>query len=302
MTNLALSDNEISDFSVLNHLANLEDLKLSALDSESIHEFDNLDLSQGDGNVTTINAGGYTFRSEQMTGSEYLDNITVTSPKPITYTIIDRFGNELTATSEPLAEGDNFLQFDFSGDFATPGDYDVVFNDTDGNKFTAIITITDVLPTLSIDNESVTLPIGSSLDDILGALTYSATEITDGDLTSVVTIDDSAVDYSTEGSYDIVFTVTDEEGNEVSKTVTVTIADEDSEIIAPVTPDTDSDTSVAADSEEVDSEEINSSTEDISENKQMSLATTGSNVGLSIVTLLVIIVGLLGAKKFTKES
>ncbi|WOO91922.1 DUF5011 domain-containing protein (plasmid) [Mollicutes bacterium LVI A0078] len=182
-------------------------------------------------------------------------------------------------------------------DYSTPGDYTVIFTDTDDNEFTGSLTITDVLPTLTINNDTVTLATGSSLNNILEQLTYSATEITEGDLTSSISIDDSAVDYSTAGSYDVIFSVQDEEGNEVSKTVTVIIEDDSTEVVNPETPD-------VSDPDEVTSEDSTDevSTEDSTDDfKEMSLATTGGKIIGTLAVLLAIVIVALGLKRFIKE-
>ncbi len=191
-------------------------------------------------------------------------------------------------------------------DYSTPGDYTVIFTDTDDNEFTGSLTITDVLPTLTINNDTVTLATGSSLNNILEQLTYSATEITEGDLTSSISIDDSAVDYSTAGSYDVIFSVQDEEGNEVSKTVTVIIEDDSTEVVNPETPDvSDPDEVTSEDStDEVSTEDSTDevSTEDSTDDfKEMSLATTGGKIIGTLAVLLAIVIVALGLKRFIKE-
>ncbi|WOO91944.1 DUF5011 domain-containing protein (plasmid) [Mollicutes bacterium LVI A0078] len=132
---------------------------------------------------------------------------------------------------------------------------------------------------------------------MLEQLTYSATEITEGDLTSSISIDDSAVDYSTAGSYDVIFSVQDEEGNEVSKTVTVIIEDDSTEVVNPETPD-------VSDPDEVTSEDSTDevSTEDSTDDfKEMSLATTGGKIIGTLAVLLAIVIVALGLKRFIKE-
>ncbi len=177
---------------------------------------------------------------------------------------------------------DETVTVDQSGvDYSTPGDYDVIFTDESSNEFVGVLTVTDVLPTIDVNEGEVTIEIGSSLDDILAGLGYSATEITEGDLTDSVVIDDSSVDYNTAGTYEVVFSVTDEEGNIITKTVTVIV--EGDEVI-------------------IDSESNNEVvSETNSEDTKMSLATTGSVSSLALAIGLISIMGLASIKKATNK-
>lgn len=115
-------------------------------------------------------------------------------------------------------------------DFNTPGRYTITFTAYDAfgqasEEFYSIIEVTDVLPTINSEDE-ITIVIGSD-QTVNDQLNIDATEITDGDLTSQVVVDDSQVNYEVEGDYQATLTVTDDEGNTISKTVTVhIIADE----------------------------------------------------------------------------
>ncbi len=118
-------------------------------------------------------------------------------------------------------------------DFNTPGRYTITFTAYDvfgaaSEEFFSIIEITDVLPTITTDSEQITVTTGSTLD-LIAAFNVVATEITTGDLTDQVVVDDSNLDLTTAGEYTVTFTVSDDEGNTVSKTVTVIVEDEETE-------------------------------------------------------------------------
>ncbi len=125
-----------------------------------------------------------------------------------------------------------------SVDFNKEGDYNVTFTVTDSlgevSTITVILHITNEKPVINADdkhqghiNEVL------SDDDLLKLFNVSASDLEDGDLTSKVTIDSSAVDFNTEGTYEIVLTVTDSDGNKVEKKVNIEIvADMNPELIS----------------------------------------------------------------------
>ena len=126
---------------------------------------------------------------------------------------------ELGATASDNRDGDlsGSITIDASSvDSSTPGTYQVTYDvsDSSGNAATtAIRTVIyeDRTPpqiTLVGDNPQ-TITQGSPYVE-LGA---SATDNVDGDLTSAIVIDDSAVDTSTVGSYDVTYDVQDSSGN-----------------------------------------------------------------------------------------
>ncbi len=333
---LYLSYNQISDISPLAGLTNLTylDLDTQTINLEDITVDNNDELFHTiidiDGIAHQVSLGVPQDGTFVMTGEWFIptsigpvvdakfngtvrQTVNYGAHSTLTGTDSASTTEETTLTDEALislfdvvSSNDLAITVDDSAvDYSTPGSYDVVFTDTDGNKFTGTLTVTDVLPTLTIDNDTVTLPTGSTLDDVLSNLVYSATEITDGDLTGNITVDDSAVDYSTPGSYDVVFTVVDAEGNEVSKTVTVIIEDEDSEPVDPETPEV-TDPEGNEDSETVDPEtpevtDPEGSEDTNDDTTKMSLATTGGKFMGTLAVLLAIVIVALGLKRFIKE-
>ncbi len=198
-------------------------------------------------------------------------------------------------------------------DYKTPGDYPVIFTDESSDTLDTTLTITDVLPTLDVNEAEATIEVGSNLDDVLAMFSYSATEITEGDLTTSVVIDDTGVDYNTAGTYTLVLTVTDEEGNSVTKNVTVNVEEDSTEpeVVDPTEPEVvDPTEPEVVDPEVVDPEvdeidEDDNSTSKSANDEQasdadqsdadeegMSLAQTGGTIAITLIVLSVALLGL----------
>ncbi len=321
LTYLDLYGNRITDMSPLSSLTDMEALYLGdqvvlglgakgELLPITVYSEDEItvDVTDIDGSTHTLSTGtltpGRNFYYDTYNGVDldpWLSSETISyssynpfiQPEIIYNTLL---GDDAASTNEETVLSDEDLitlfgvynsvdetvTVDQSGvDYSTPGDYDVIFTDESDNEFIGALTVTDVLPTIDVNEAEVTIEIGSSLDDILASIVYSATEITEGDLTDSVVIDDSAVDYNTAGTYELVLTVTDEEGNVVTKTISVIV--EDDEVI------TDSQTG----------SEVGSET--VSESSQMSLATTGSISSLALAIGLISIMGLTSIKRATNK-
>ncbi len=341
---LSLNFNQISDISPLpsfNHYYNLllHDQSIN-LDDITVYIDDELFYTITDiyGNEHQISLGTPKKGTLNMEGDWYIEN-----DNPIIFytgyiyqnvTYVPLTGNDTANTTEEKALSDEKL-IDLFGvinrkdvtitvdqsivDYSTPGDYDVIFTDTDSNEFIGTLTITDVLPTLDIERDSVTIKIGKTLEDILSQFDYSATEITAGDLTDIISIDDTAVDYATAGDYDLIFTVVDEEGNSINKTITVTIVEDSTDIIDPETPEEkpeekpeennpDEESSEDSADEVIDAgkttDEVTEATsEDATEDSNsMSLAKTGGNNEIMIIiALLTIFIATLKLKRLIRE-
>lgn len=123
---------------------------------------------------------------------------------------------------------------DSSVDYHTPGEYQLIISAEDvygavSELQTVTLVIEDLLPTLTVENRIAFNHIDSPVD-FQSQFKYSASEITDGDLTSEVVIDDSQVNYLEVGPYDVTFTAIDQEGNAVSETRTLVITDDSPDI------------------------------------------------------------------------
>ncbi len=102
----------------------------------------------------------------------------------------------------------------------TEGYKEIIFTVTDSKKHTATTTcevkITDLLPQITASSEYAMLPTQTkpyTVEELLSAYNVVATEISEGDLTSKVVVDQSEVKPDTAGVYRVYFTVTDDEGN-----------------------------------------------------------------------------------------
>ena len=107
-----------------------------------------------------------------------------------------------------------------------PGTYEVLYSVSDaaGNTVQAkrVVLIEDTTPpTLTISKSTITLTVGDKKPDYKSLV--SAKDAVDGDVSSKVTIDDSAVNYSKAGTYDVKFTVKDSSGNSSTKILKLTV-------------------------------------------------------------------------------
>ena len=110
--------------------------------------------------------------------------------------------------------------------FGKAGNYKVVYSveDKDGNKRTAslIVRIRDTAaPVIKLAETEYTVTIGEKKPDYLKGVT--ASDKTDGDVTSKIKVDDTAVKYDTAGSYSLVYLVADEADNLAKVEVRVTV-------------------------------------------------------------------------------
>lgn len=110
--------------------------------------------------------------------------------------------------------------------YGVPGEYTITYHvaDAAGNKAEkhATVTVKDTTPpVISLSASSLTLTVGDDAPDYSSLV--SASDTTDGDLTASVSVDDSAVDYSTPGTYEVTYTVSDHSGNASTRSATVTV-------------------------------------------------------------------------------
>lgn len=102
-------------------------------------------------------------------------------------------------------------------DYRTPGTYSLTFAVTDSGlkqtKITIEVTVIDLKPTITTEGNTILIPVGTKSVDYRTLFKMVATEVTTGDLTSEIEIDDSAVNLDVTGIYELAASVTDEEGN-----------------------------------------------------------------------------------------
>lgn len=193
--------------------------------------------------------------------------------------------------------GKNIQVDDSAINYNLAGSYPVTFEDGT-ESITAELTINDLQPTIDLINDTIKIKMGNTITDYITTFGVSATEIENGDLTSEIQVDDSAVNYNLVGTYPVNFTVEDNEGNNVSKTGNVVIDEESEvEIKDPVEPikseETDVETEVAIEAKATDK------TEDV--NKQ-TLKTTGGYLSITAMSLTLIGLVTLMFKKYMTNS
>lgn len=181
-------------------------------------------------------------------------------------------------------------------DYNVPGTYEVVFSN-EADEITRSLIVEDLIPTIEITNDTITVKAGSSIQNFVQSFGVVATEINAGDLTSIVIVDDSSVDYNTIGKYDINFSVADEEGNNVEKSATILVIS-NNEAITKQDPSKNDEKIIKSDKVE----DIKNDTEAQPNNKVMTnntnqtLQSTGNNQ-LFLVSLLILIIGIVVTMK-----
>lgn len=151
-----------------------------------------------------------------------LDRITISE-----YDALPSFIDGVTAEDEIDGDLSQLITVDSSAvEKGVPGSYKVVYTVADlaGNEVEQerVVLIEDTTPpVLSVSSSSLSFTVGDSKPDYKSLI--SATDANDGDLTTSVTIDDSGVNYSTPGTYNVTYTVKDSAGNTATKTLKVTI-------------------------------------------------------------------------------
>ncbi len=109
------------------------------------------------------------------------------------------------------------------------GSYEVVFTLTDDvsgkqARFVGELLVTDVYPTISGD-AVVSINKGEQVTSYLKSFNIVATELVSGDLNSNVIVDHQSVDINVAGEYDIIFKVSDNEGNQVMFSAKLVVKD-----------------------------------------------------------------------------
>ena len=129
---------------------------------------------------------------------------------------------DLSNTSKVYFKVDNTLQNTVF--FDTPDDYTLtlVAKDISGNETEQTTTITANIAPRFMGLSDMTIPIGADLDYSQGFLVFDET---DGFITENVTINAENVDFSTEGTYEITYSVVNSRGIDNQKTITVTTAE-----------------------------------------------------------------------------
>ncbi len=119
------------------------------------------------------------------------------------------------------------LSYSTDVNYDKPGKYPVylTLDDLESGKVaqeTAFVTVNDLKPSISAKS-NVNVQKGEVISDYISEYNVEATEINKGDLTNDVSVDDSQVNYQVTGKYSVIFTVIDDEGNDVDKTSYVSV-------------------------------------------------------------------------------
>ncbi len=228
----------------------------------SIPEYENLDYNaiERDGTKIPLDLGAYDLNggtkeiswssgTDAFSGKIYFNyKILTEAPKiygtkDLELTLGDTIDLLAGISADDAEDGDltHKLQVDDSEvDYNKTGKYNVTYSVTDsmGKTTTETITLTikrDVtIPVIPLTPKVKTMPIiegttnkvaniNTSIDYLTGV---SANDAEDGNLTNKIKVDDSKVDYSKVGTYEVTYSVIDSDGNTTKKIITVELVDE----------------------------------------------------------------------------
>lgn len=124
--------------------------------------------------------------------------------------------------------------------FQAAGQYEITIRLTDASGNSA-----DLVQKVNVTDPDATAPVIEGVDDITVYLDnepdyldgVTATDDVDGDLTSSIVVDSSAVDVSTVGTYTATYSVKDAAGNETIETITVSVTRRPQAPATTTTPD-----------------------------------------------------------------
>lgn len=194
--------------------------------------------------------------------------------------LISKF-NVISDVDKPITVNQSTVNYD------VPGEYKVTFA-TGEDTMTSVLTVEDIKPKLTLKTRSVSIKTGESIVDYIASFGATATEITNGDLTAKINVVDSLVDYDSIGTYDVLFTVTDDEGTTVKKSGNVVI--EENTVVTP--------TDIASQVSTTDpTPEITKVATTRTNEKQQNLASTGNYSTIAIFGLAYISIILITFKK-----
>ncbi|MBC1650160.1 DUF5011 domain-containing protein [Listeria booriae] len=216
---------------------------VSASDLEDGDVTGGITVTANDVDTNTVGTYHVTYSVTDSDGNTTTKTITVTitSNDAPTFTtsdvylkVGDTFNPYAGITANDTEDGDLTDRIDIDSsnvDMTQPGTYAVEYSVTDSDNNTTKITRhvyvrTNDKPVIHASDQ--TFKAGASFDPFAG---MSASDTEDGDITANVTITANDVDASKAGTYHVTYSVTDSDGNETEKTITVTILSNDAPVI-----------------------------------------------------------------------
>ena len=110
--------------------------------------------------------------------------------------------------------------------YGTPGTYSIEYSvsDVSGNNASATVPVIisdTTVPEITLSQSTINLFVTDSKPDYSSFVT--ATDTTDGDVKSSLTVDDTSVTYSYPGTYTTILYVLDKSGNKAEKAITINV-------------------------------------------------------------------------------
>ncbi len=223
-------------------ITNLITVDQSAVDYDNIGEYDVVFTVKDSSNAHSIGYSGDFYNEDTKTVKLKVINdapiIKADSEQNLSINKIlndDELKKLFNVSASDKEDGDLYssVVVDSSAvDYTKVGDYTITFSVSDSlgetSSVDVILHISNEKPIIKSEDKKES-QIGKQLsnDDLFKLFNVSASDKEDGDLTSLITIDQSSVDYNVPGTYDIILSVTDSDGNLVEKKVKLVIRDLD---------------------------------------------------------------------------
>lgn len=277
-------------------------------------------VTDDEGNIATNKAqiivtSGSTSAPELTISNAEIDEQLVGAEKPLTNDeLLELLEFEVISTgtdSEDVTVSISSSATDIEPldiDYSAPADYDVYVHVTNSEDETAVVhgvlTIKDLLPVITVGTPEITVKVGSDKLDLITDFDVNATEIEENDVTSDI-VATSPVDYNTAGTYNVSYTVTDDEANEATNSAKIIVVDEETDIVTPPTSEVDEEESEVGTDDDKPTDEVIDEETEIDTEAEAEVEEEGSNLqntGSTTIMILVILITILGGLFIIKRK
>lgn len=182
-----------------------------------------------------VGVNEYTVKSSVLTSRQSKIEFSGTASQKVIYREVSGLDKEMTDEGTALTDEQLMTLFKITSDqglaitvdqskvnYDRPANYQITF--TDGvDTHTATLTVVDLYAQITTKTNTITTLLGEVILDLYAAFEPKATEIFDGDLTDIIVMDSSSVDFNKVGKYNVELSTVDSDGNTSFLTVFVVV-------------------------------------------------------------------------------